>query len=97
MDLTEQNFGEGPGPGCGLVVISLSGKVFNTFFFEAGFENNNFCACFARVTHQNQDDAEAAINDDDDDHFLLEVEEDVGQLPRPAAAPPGIISSKYCR
>ena len=44
MDLTEQNFGEGPVPGCGLVVISLSGKVFNTFFFEAGFENNNFCA-----------------------------------------------------
>ena len=92
MDLTEQNFGEGPVPGCGLVVISLSGKVFNTFFFEAGFENNNFCAFF---THQNQNDAEAAINDDD--HFLLEVEEDVGQLPRPAAAPPGIISSKYCR
>jgi hypothetical protein len=64
---------------------------FSIHFFEAGFENNNSCA-FASVTHQSVD-AEFS-HDEDADHFLLEVE--VGQLPRPAAAPPGIISSKYC-
>lgn len=64
---------------------------FSIHFFEAGFENNNSCA-FASVTHQSVD-AEVS-HDEDGDHFLLEVE--VGQLPRPAAAPPGIISSKYC-
>ena len=61
-----------------------------SYHFPAEFSTHFFRSRFRmRVTHQDQDD--------DPDHFLLDVEE-VGQLPRPAAAaaPPGIISSKYC-